>query len=401
MVSKVLKSVLITSAAIPAFAFAQVDTCEPYQCVDGTEVARCSEDGHVINYFAEPCLTHGGEIGPRMIFKDVPVGHPYDEAIDYLKSQGIVKGYPDGTFKPWSQINRVEFLKIVMEAGSILFEREYGESPGGPSYPCFIYETKEAFHAQYGEYPDVDFNGWYAPYVCVAIRSGIMTGYPDGTMRPNIHILFTEAAKIVAETFDLPIEETSVWYEGYINALAEKGAIPTDIMLPQSYLKRGEMAEIVYRLMTNTTDKPSKTLEDLAPYVQRKSYSNKYYSLQYPNAWIYKEWDDSVEEVSFGPEYLMSGGLSWAVIVYEKETAPTAESIIKDMSQSQNDVTETRSTVTIDGHSALYVHSKAPSGWEGIVIILETDTKVYVIHSDGSGELSHFEHFYKSIRLKN
>lgn len=36
--------------------------CQPYRCVDGTVVAACTEDGHVINYFAAPCLTHGGEI---------------------------------------------------------------------------------------------------------------------------------------------------------------------------------------------------------------------------------------------------------------------------------------------------------------------------------------------------
>lgn len=34
--------------------------CEPYRCADGTEIASCTADGHVINYFADPCLTHGG-----------------------------------------------------------------------------------------------------------------------------------------------------------------------------------------------------------------------------------------------------------------------------------------------------------------------------------------------------
>lgn len=35
--------------------------CSPYVCADGTNVDRCTDDGHIINYFAEPCLTHGGE----------------------------------------------------------------------------------------------------------------------------------------------------------------------------------------------------------------------------------------------------------------------------------------------------------------------------------------------------
>ncbi len=34
--------------------------CAPYRCADGTVIASCTPDGHVINYFADPCLTHGG-----------------------------------------------------------------------------------------------------------------------------------------------------------------------------------------------------------------------------------------------------------------------------------------------------------------------------------------------------
>ncbi len=36
--------------------------CRPYLCKDGTTFARCTEDGHPINYFAPPCLTNGGEV---------------------------------------------------------------------------------------------------------------------------------------------------------------------------------------------------------------------------------------------------------------------------------------------------------------------------------------------------
>jgi hypothetical protein len=36
--------------------------CEPYVCKDGTIVPACTPDGHQINYFAEPCLTHGGQV---------------------------------------------------------------------------------------------------------------------------------------------------------------------------------------------------------------------------------------------------------------------------------------------------------------------------------------------------
>lgn len=34
------------------------DSCAPTMCPDGTSVPTCTPDGHVINYFADPCLTH-------------------------------------------------------------------------------------------------------------------------------------------------------------------------------------------------------------------------------------------------------------------------------------------------------------------------------------------------------
>ena len=48
------------------------------------------------------------------------VGHEYEEAIKFLKDQGIVEGYPDGNFRPDQEINRAEFTKIV--GGSVFTE---------------------------------------------------------------------------------------------------------------------------------------------------------------------------------------------------------------------------------------------------------------------------------------
>lgn len=32
--------------------------CNPLVCPDGTEIPTCTDDGYIINYFANPCLTH-------------------------------------------------------------------------------------------------------------------------------------------------------------------------------------------------------------------------------------------------------------------------------------------------------------------------------------------------------
>ncbi len=47
-------------------------------------------------------------------FSDVPFVHPNAEAIEYVKARGVVQGYSDGTFKPDKKINRAEFVKMIV-----------------------------------------------------------------------------------------------------------------------------------------------------------------------------------------------------------------------------------------------------------------------------------------------
>ncbi|MFC1616008.1 S-layer homology domain-containing protein [Patescibacteria group bacterium] len=49
------------------------------------------------------------------IFSDVNTGDANSVAILYLKNNGIVNGYPDGNFKPSNPLNRAELMKILVE----------------------------------------------------------------------------------------------------------------------------------------------------------------------------------------------------------------------------------------------------------------------------------------------
>ena len=49
-------------------------------------------------------------------FSDVSSSHPYAQAIQWGKESGVLNGYPDGTFGPDKTVNRAEFLKIVLGA---------------------------------------------------------------------------------------------------------------------------------------------------------------------------------------------------------------------------------------------------------------------------------------------
>lgn len=223
----------------------EAPNCAPYVCANGATHPRCGEDGHVINYFAAPCHMDGGEVA----FSDVPDMHANAEAIAYVKAEGIVEGYADGTFKPDATINRAEFVKILV--GAMDDDRPV----------CKI-----------APFEDVDQSAWYATYVHKARCWGLVEGYyPDGTFRPGNQTNFVEAAKILSGAYDLVAttkvpackEGDCTWYRKYVLMLEMKNAIPTSITGLDQAITRGEMAEMIYRLKSANNEKPSGTYEEL------------------------------------------------------------------------------------------------------------------------------------------
>lgn len=57
-----------------------------------------------------------GEYHPYLFFPDVRDNHPNAKAINDLNQKKIISGYPDGTFKPDEQINRAELTKLVVKS---------------------------------------------------------------------------------------------------------------------------------------------------------------------------------------------------------------------------------------------------------------------------------------------
>ncbi len=147
----------------------------------------------------------------------------YKTAISYLVEKKVVKGYSDGSFKPENSINRGEFLKILIEA-------KYPDQATGEN--CFS-DVKDE---------------WFAKYVCFSKARGIVKGYGDGSFRPASVINFAEALKMLTETFELTSNETGgQWYEQYANT-AKANNFYLDGSEMSSLVKRGEMAEMVYRV---------------------------------------------------------------------------------------------------------------------------------------------------------
>ncbi|MFN7160988.1 MAG: S-layer homology domain-containing protein [Candidatus Gracilibacteria bacterium] len=175
-------------------------------------------------------------------FTDVPVFHTYGEAIASLSSQKIINGYADGTFKPMQNVNRAEFIKIIVSS-------KYG-TPTSFTEGCF---------------KDVPKKSWYESYVCYAKSRGIVSGYQDGTFKPEQPIAASEAFKIVVSAYELGIkaDPAAAWYIPYTKTLAAAKYIPDSLFSLSQKMRRGEVAELIWRIINQKTTLPSKTVEQM------------------------------------------------------------------------------------------------------------------------------------------
>jgi hypothetical protein len=104
---------------------------------------------------------------------------------------------------------------------------------------------------------------WYLDYVCIGKLNNIISGYPDGSFKPDKNINFVEAAKIITKGLGGDVAVSDPWYKGYVEKLADNGAIPTTITAFAQEITRGEMAEIIYRIKSTASTLPSQTYTDL------------------------------------------------------------------------------------------------------------------------------------------
>ena len=95
-------------------------------------------------------------------FKDIPVEATwYHSAVDYVLAGGIMQGRLGKIFDPEADLTRAELAQILYNMA------------GEPTYT-----TGKTF-------PDVAKKDWFYDAVMWAATRGIITGYEDGTFKPN------------------------------------------------------------------------------------------------------------------------------------------------------------------------------------------------------------------------
>lgn len=101
---------------------------------------------------------------------------------------------------------------------------------------------------------------WGASTITKAVKLRIIDGYEDGTFRPNAAVTRAEFAALIVRAFGLTAssgttafqDTSSNWAAGYIDTLAAKGVVtgyPDGSFKPNASISRAEMATILSRVM--------------------------------------------------------------------------------------------------------------------------------------------------------
>lgn len=150
-------------------------------------------------------------------FSDVSSSYWAQPFIQVLASEGVISGFPDGTFKPDAPVTRAQFAAIVRQAFS------------------------EANARSVRTFSDVPSTYWAAPAIREAYETGFMSGYPDGTFQPEQQIPKVQVLVSLASGLRLsPSGSTST----ALNVYSDASDVP-------SYATNGVAAATQKRIVVN------------------------------------------------------------------------------------------------------------------------------------------------------
>jgi hypothetical protein len=98
---------------------------------------------------------------PAATYRDVPASAWYHPGLDWAVAEGIVRGFPDDTFRPRDDVNRAQLAWWLWTSAG---------SPTGAAENAFS---------------DVRDGAWYQDGLDWVAAQGVVSGYPDGTYRPD------------------------------------------------------------------------------------------------------------------------------------------------------------------------------------------------------------------------
>ncbi len=212
----------------------------------GDEITA-TQDGVSVTATVKAKTSSGGSSGGGSVIPSKPEPKPEKPSEGDLNKADhyqYLVGYPDGTFAPNRGMTRAEV--------ATMFTRLLKDRPvKGKAYKVAL--------------SDVHAGDWYADTVGYAVEKGIVSGYPDGSFKPNQAITRAEFASIASrfaeltESKDLSFSDLDASYWGYkaIRLAASNGWIsgyPDNTFRPEQAITRAEVTSITNRMLNRSAD---------------------------------------------------------------------------------------------------------------------------------------------------
>ncbi|TBL71095.1 S-layer homology domain-containing protein [Paenibacillus thalictri] len=182
-----------------------------------------------------------------LAFRDVE-SHWAKAAVNDMGSRMVIDGTGEGMFSPDRNITRAEFATIVVRGLGLKLEN--ASSP----------------------FSDVKLSDWYAGAINTAYAHQLISGFEDGTFRPNDSITREQAMAMIGKAMTitglkakLPVpaanatllaytdaQDVSAWSIGGVADSVQAGIITGrsgTTLAPQAFITRAEVAAILQRLL--------------------------------------------------------------------------------------------------------------------------------------------------------
>ena len=122
----------------------------------------------------------------------------YSKAINYVVGMGLISGYPNGTFKPNESITRAEFAQMI--SGYVKKRAEFEKEISGN------FKNEKASTSDFKDIKD----HWAKDAIDKLYGNKNVTGYPDGSFKPNAKITRAEAVTILNSVFNRNTNKSSL-----------------------------------------------------------------------------------------------------------------------------------------------------------------------------------------------
>lgn len=179
-----------------------------------------------------------------------PTLAPIPEMLNGEDHYAYLLGYEDGTVRPNGSISRAEVATVL--------------------FRLLKDDVRTQNLTKDNAYSDVSDTAWYAAAVSTLSKMGVISGYPDGTFRPNAPITRAEFAAMIArfdetaKSADTPFTDISGhWAENAIGKAYGNGWVEGSsktVFCPESNLTRAETATLLNRVLHRLPEKESDLL---------------------------------------------------------------------------------------------------------------------------------------------